>query len=174
MASIESNTGSTDGHGPSVRTDVVDVYVFRRAGSVVHLLQLRRVHEPLAGTWQPIMGHIESGESASHTAVRELREEVGLHTDSSDFIGLWALEQVSPFYIARLDVIVMSPRFACEVSAHWMPRLDDEHDAARWVRLDDADRSFLWPGQLAAIGEIERSLLPADSPSREILRVNVG
>ena len=33
---------------------------------------------PMRGTWQPVMGHIEPGERARDTAVRELHEELGL------------------------------------------------------------------------------------------------
>ncbi len=193
--------------GPRVRTDVIDVYIFQRAatpprpvvgasavssswGGVtpdtgadgahgVYFLQLRRARDPLGGTWQPIMGHVEKGETAVRCALRELEEEVGLRRGDAALRGVWALEQVHPFYIAELDAIVMSPRFAAEVSPGWAPRLNDEHTAHRWVHSRDAMRAsggggegaFMWPGQRAAAREIVESLLVEGSVSAERLRV---
>lgn len=191
--------------GPRVRTDVVDVYVFRRVadgtlsvsdgrihhgvaasvagrpvadapGSIgrgsggVQFLQLLRASDPLGQTWQPIMGHVESGETAVATAVRELREEVGLDVASPECVGLWALEQVHPFYIAAIDSIVMSPRFACEVPEGWTPRLNAEHTAWRWV---GEARAFMWPGQKRCVEEILGEIVRGDSVARERLRVGL-
>lgn len=167
----ECGTGhrQTPAGGPRVRTDVVDVYVFRRYAENVEFLQLLRAADPLGRTWQPIMGHVESGETAVTTALRELREEVGLDARGPcSCAGLWALEQVHPFYIAAIDSIVMSPRFACEVTPGWTPRLNDEHLEWRWVR--DA-AAFMWPGQKRCVEEILADILPPDSASRERLRV---
>ncbi len=167
------NGSKQDGPGPRVRTDVVDVYVFRRREGRVEFLQLRRVGEPLGGTWQPIMGHVHEGETATDAAVRELQEEAGMRAREVgvDVVGLWALDQVHPYFIARLDVVMMSPRFACEVSALWEPALNDEHDAARWVDVDDVPWAFMWPGQMGAIDEILRCIVPEDSLSRSHLRI---
>jgi ADP-ribose pyrophosphatase YjhB (NUDIX family) len=140
---------------PRIRTDVVDAYVFRRAGAI-ELLQLRRVEAPLDGTWHPVMGHLETGEPATACMWRELHEETGL--TPSGALGAWALEQVHPFFLADRDEIVMSPRFAVEVGAGWAPTLNGEHDAHRWVPIDEAPDRFLWPGQHAAIAEL-RSML---------------
>lgn len=155
--------------GPVVRTDIVDVYLFRDAGAAggIELLQLLRVGEPLGGTWQPIMGHIEPGEAAPATALRELREEVGLEKDDPSVLGIWALEQVHPFYLAALDCIVMSPRFGVLVRSGWEPVLNAEHSAFRWTARDE---DFMWPGQRGSIEEIRRYLaVPSDA--RERLRI---
>lgn len=159
--------------GPRVRTDIVDVYLFARPpqqDGTVSFLQLQRAEEPLAGTWHPVMGHVEPNESAVQCALRELAEEVGLTPSSPDLIGLWALEQVHPFYVASMDAVVMSPRFAAEVRFGWMPNPDSEHSAYRWVRTDDANL-FMWPGQRETVLEILDSLLPDNSPNREFLRI---
>lgn len=177
-------------HGPRVRTDVVDLYVFRPAtradersrpqetddqspprSTRVMFLQLLRATSPLKNTWHPAMGHIEAGESAVDCAVREAREEMGLAIPSKDVQGFWALEQVHPFYIAPIDTIVMSPRFAVEVSPAWQPTLDDENADSRWVHQDDAPTMFMWPGQREAIREILTSIVPERSPARQWLRI---
>lgn len=160
--------------GPRVRTDIVDVYIFRRPvdhAGPAEFLQLFRASEPLARTWHPIMGHVEPGETAVETAVRELREEVGLQLEGPEFQGLWALEQVHPFYIAEIDSIVMSPRFVARVGPQWEPRLNDEHTAHRWVT---EPQSFMWPGQKRAIAEILREIVDARSLARDALRVRIA
>ena len=165
------------GGGPRVRTDVVDAYVFRisdpRRAGAAELLQLRRAQDPMAGTWQPLMGHIEAGETALLTLGRELGEELGLDVAGPAVRGVWALEQVHPFFLPELDAIVMSPRFAVEVAPGWEPVLDDEHDAHRWVPIDHAPRAFLWPGQLASLRELAAHVLAPDAESRDRLRVRM-
>ena len=162
---------------PKVRADIVDVYVFKRwptetvgrIDAYVELLQLYRVGGSLDSTWQPVMGTIETGETAVQTAVREVKEEVGL--ERGEMKGFWALEQVGPFFIAKKDEIVLSPRFAVEVAPAWEPRLNEEHSAHRWISGHQAGRYFMWPGQGAAIREILESLLRPGSLSEGWLRV---
>lgn len=169
------------GPGPRVRTDVVDLYVFRQqSGSASTreggdpewgLLQVHRAKPPLLDTWQPVMGHIEPGESAVQAVIREAGEEIGLDLgDAAQSQGLWALEQVHPFYIAAIDCVVMSPRFLAVVRPGWTPRLNPEHSHARWVAASSAWRHFMWPGQMAAVREA-LALLDSRGPEKQALRV---
>jgi 8-oxo-dGTP pyrophosphatase MutT (NUDIX family) len=155
---------------PVVRADIVDVYVFRRAAGMrparVEFLQLRRVADGtnLGATWQPIMGHVEPGETAVAAAMRELDEEAGLDERNAALLGVWALEQVHPYFLADKDCIMLSPRFAAEVTPGWEPILNNEHDAHRWVGAEEAREAMMWPGQAAACEEIVGWLL---RPMRE-------
>jgi ADP-ribose pyrophosphatase YjhB (NUDIX family) len=147
-------------NGPAVRTDVVDVYVFRRRRAGLEFLQLRRATAPLRGTWQPVMGHVRRRETAERAMWRELREETGLGRAGGEVLDAFALEQVHPFFVRELDAIVLSPRFAVRVAGTWVPSLNGEHDSWRWVRAVQVARAFLWPGQRAAIRELSGLLKP--------------
>lgn len=184
--------GEPDGYraeargGPRIRADIVDVYIFRRPlgkPGTVEFLQLLRTGEPMGGTWQPVMGHIEPGETAPRTARRELAEEVGLAPGDPSLLGMWALEQVHPYYIAAIECIVLSPRFAAEVAPAWEPVLNSEHSAHRWVaeveqrehaggEVREPARGFwFWPGQRSCVREILRDIVDTSSLSRERLRL---
>jgi 8-oxo-dGTP pyrophosphatase MutT (NUDIX family) len=184
-----------------VRTDIVDVYVFRvlregagdaradapgsgaSAASRVEFLQLLRREAPMAGTWHPVMGHVEvdaagAGETAVACAVREAREEVGLDVRGPACLGLWALEELHPYFVAALDCVLCSPRFAAQVRPEWSPRLDGaEHSAWRWVSAAEAageahaELAFLWPGQRAAAREVLEAIVNPRSRVRDLLRV---
>jgi 8-oxo-dGTP pyrophosphatase MutT (NUDIX family) len=143
--------------GPRLRTDVIDVYVLRRAPHA-QLLQLRRARAPFVAAWHPVMGHIEPGETAVNAARRELAEEIAL--GPTGILGLYQLEQTYPFFIADRDEIHLSPRFVAEVAPGFSPTLNHEHDAHRWIDLADAQRLLLWPGQRHAAREIETAILP--------------
>jgi dihydroneopterin triphosphate diphosphatase len=164
---------------PVIRTDIVDVYIFRRwptetAGRIepyAEFLQLYRASGSVAGTWQPIMGRIEGKETALAAAIREIHEEVGL-ARGSGLLGLWALEQVHPFFIAKEDAIVLSPRFAAEVAPAWEPRLNDEHSAHRWIAGHQAARYFMWPGQIGAVKEVLELMSRAGPEVNGLLRVD--
>lgn len=167
--------------GPSIRTDVVDVYVFRRCAACkgdpgsVEFLQLRRSSrvKALAGTWQPVMGHVEAGESATQTALRELSEETGIRPGEPRraLLGLWQLESLNTFFLASIDAVMMSPCFAAQVGPECEPVLDETHDAFRWVARDHTDRLFMWPGQRVAIEQIVRDILPEESSVRAVLKI---
>lgn len=214
VAAAPAGYRMTPGIGPLMRTDVVDVYVFRRVparrgvaagkdagGSAakrgatrVEFLQVLRSSEPLAHTWHPVMGHIEAGETAVECAMREIEEELGisvsLRSDAptrspgagttnsrrgglAAVEGFWALEQVHPFYIAAINMIVMSPRFALEVNAEWTPRLNEEHGEFRWIDASRVTEAFMWPGQAAACDEVIKYIVNPRSLARDRLRITL-
>ncbi len=164
---------------PTYRSDIIDVYIVREhSRELAHsprceFLQMRRAESPLRATWQPLMGHIERGETAIAAALREMLEEVGLRAGDAALHELLALEQVHPFFLAELDAIVFSPRFVAIVNSAWEPTLNAEHDAHRWVAPEAIDSSFMWPGQRAACAEILSILTPGNI-AREHLRIRLG
>lgn len=168
--------------GPSIRTDVIDVYIFRRTAqsagdhNEIELLQLLRAGAPMDRTWQPVMGHAEPGERAWEAGLREVEEEVGLARTDPALLGMWALEQIWPYYLADLDCIVMSPRFAIEVAREWEPRINGEHSDSRWISAphhggQPAAEFFMWPGQKHAIRELMEEIVCTTSPAHDALRI---
>ncbi|MBI1335934.1 MAG: NUDIX domain-containing protein [Phycisphaera sp.] len=151
--------------GPTLRTDIVDVYVFRvirRPGETapaVRFLQLHRCAGALSGTWQPVMGHVHEGERSTRTALRELAEETD-YAPKHGLLRVWQLESVNTYFLASHESVVLSPCFAALVADDVEPQLNEEHDAHRWVERDAADRAFLWPGQRQALAEIVREFVP--------------
>lgn len=161
--------------GPPIRTDIVDVYVFRRPrpdrAADAQFLQLHRVPTvALANTWQPVMGHMLEGETAAQTALRELREETAYAPDAG-LVGFWQLERLNSYFLHSHETVIMSPCFAVEVAADRDAVLNAEHDTLRWVRRDHVDRYFLWPGQRQAIDDILRDILEPGSPVEPYLRL---
>ncbi len=150
----------------TIRADMVTVMVFRRMGARVEFLQLRRAEAPYAGTWQPIMGGIQTGETAVAAARREMREEAGLGAGSG-LLALWSLDAVRPFYMSGPDAVVLSPTFAAEADPAWSPILNNEHTGHRW---SDSPDTFTWPGHAEACAEITGWILRPGSVCGDLLR----
>ena len=85
--------------------------------------------------------------------------EVALDVRTSACLGLWALEQVHPYFVAPIDSIVLSPRFVARVAPNWEPTLNGEHRDRRWLTIDVSDpipalAQLMWPGQKLAVREM--------------------
>lgn len=154
--------------GPRLRTDIIDAYVLRPSGKTHQLLLLRRATEPLLGQWHPVMGHVEPGESAMQTVLREVKEEIGLR--AADITRWHQLEQTFPFFLADRDEIHLSPRFVIESSPDFEPMLNEEHDDLRWIPIENAEHHLLWPGQRHALREIREHIVPGGATA-EALRL---
>jgi dATP pyrophosphohydrolase len=110
--------------------------------------------------WQVVTGRQLEGESARETALREIREETGLHEGT-----LYAVPHVSSFYHARIDAVCLVPVFAFEVSAHADVVLSEEHRASVWDSFDDALARLPIPGHRDALRVLRDDILAPASQS---------
>jgi len=121
----------------------------------------------MGGTWQPVSGAIEPGETAWQAAIRELHEEAGLAP-----VELYRLPVVNTFYISDGDTLWHSVPFCAIVDPAEPVVLNDEHDALRWVARCDADKAFMWATDRSAIAELCRTILD-DGEAKPYLRIQV-
>lgn len=129
---------------PKLVSEFIEVCVFRRLGSTLEFLVLRRSDEEVLfpGLWQHVTGSIEAGERATDAARRELAEETGLKP-----FRLWVVPFVNTFYNPANDSVTLTPIFAAEVSGEAEVILSGEHSAHAWLAFEEALLRLVWPGQ---------------------------
>jgi 8-oxo-dGTP pyrophosphatase MutT (NUDIX family) len=136
-----------------LRPDLVDCWIYRVGASGPEILLLRRAPgRILPGLWQCVSGRLEDGERVAMGALRELAEETGL--GAADVEAFFDLDLVNTFHEPAYDAIVMSAVFAVRVRPDADVTVSPEHDAWRWVPIDDAHREVAWPGYRTAIERI--------------------
>lgn len=149
-----------------VRHDMIECFVVRPAGDSHEFLQLRRAkREYLEGIWHTVAGRIEPGETAVAAALRELEEETGLRP-----LELYCLDRIGSFYIASQDTLWHCPLFCAMADAGATVRLNEEHDAHRWVGQGEAAGMFLWPSDRESVTQICTEIL-GNGPAKRYMRV---
>jgi 8-oxo-dGTP pyrophosphatase MutT (NUDIX family) len=141
------------------RPDLVDVWVFRvTADGALELLLLRRsAGRILPGLWQGVSGSLEAGERVVEGALRELREETAIDTDTID--AFYDLDQVNQFHEPTVDSVLSAAVFAVRVRPGAEAVLSDEHDMSRWLSPAEALSLVIWPAYRESIGRIAGDLL---------------
>jgi 8-oxo-dGTP pyrophosphatase MutT (NUDIX family) len=148
------------------RPDLVDCWIFRVVRSArdvpsTEILLLRRAPgRILPGLWQCVSGSLESGDRVAVGALRELREETGFGPD--EIGAFYDLDLVNQFHEPSYDAVVTAAVFAVRVRPDSEPALSHEHDAARWVAVDEAHAEIVWPGYRTAIERIRDDLADPD------------
>jgi 8-oxo-dGTP pyrophosphatase MutT (NUDIX family) len=94
------------------------------------------IHHHRLGTWLPIGGELEVGETPLDAAIRELREETGLDGEFRPLLG--ACDGVPAGYLGYEEHVAggkglhMNFVFVADVGEHGV-RPNDEFSAFRWV-----------------------------------------
>lgn len=154
---------------PSPRVAYVDVLVLRGFGDRLEVLCLRRGASGRSpGSWEGVHGHIDEGETAVDTAVREIREEAGLRPER-----LYSLSRVESFYRHSTNEVVLIPAFAAFVSREAEVSLSPEHDAHEWLAPGAARERMTWPRIRREITDAVRLVGRGEAGVLEdVLRVN--
>jgi type II secretory ATPase GspE/PulE/Tfp pilus assembly ATPase PilB-like protein/8-oxo-dGTP pyrophosphatase MutT (NUDIX family) len=151
-----------------LRVGTVDVYVIAPAARVddwrVLVLQ-RSQGTRCPGSWETVHGHIEPGEEPEDAAVRELREETGLSVERLYNVT------VQSFYLHKTHQLMLAVVFAAFVQPDAIIT-GPEHQAAEWLRVDEARARFQWPRERMALDEITELLATGNAGAAEdVMRV---
>ncbi len=126
-----------------VELEAISLTIVREGLHGDELLLLHRV-PARGGFWQTLTGKRERGEAALAAAARELFEETGFapaleELRELDYVHAFALDPSLAPDAARVPIFCRETAFAVRVHPSAEPRLDPrEHDAHRWVSLEDA------------------------------------
>ncbi len=148
---------------PQVRSELVEVYIFRhRHGKREYLLLQRAANEPLyPNLWQIVTGTLNKGENALACALRELDEETQL-----PYSKVWNVPIVNSFYNEKNDCIELVPVFAVEIPEESEPVLSQEHQFFQWLEYEEALRWLVWPNQRWALKVVHKFIGTQEIASR--------
>ena len=151
-----------------IRVSVVDVYVVRVVGRSWRVLTLQRADDTRCpGSWEAVHGRIESGETPSQAAVRELLEETGLTPER-----LYSVT-VNPFYLPVQDTMQLAVVFCAFVDSDQV-RTAEEHQAHEWLTVAQASKRFTWPRATDVLAHITKLLRTGDAgPVEDVLRITL-
>lgn len=136
-----------------------------RAESHELLLARRAADKYMGGTWQPISGGLEPGETAWQAALREMQEETGLVPRE-----FYRLSTLTRFYRPDNDSLNTAPMFCALVAGDAEVRLNPEHSDFAWVAVEQAQTHLMWPSDQQALAET-RTVILADGAAKECLRI---
>lgn len=139
---------------------LVQVHVFRKKTPVSHeylLLKRSKTDPQYSGIWQVVTGTRERDETATETAIREVKEETGLSPLSLTVIPYQAF-----FYNPTTDSTERVPVFAFEVLPSSVVQLSEEHEAYQWFPYELAHTKLALPAHVESLEILENILLGKD------------
>ncbi|MBS4167589.1 NUDIX domain-containing protein [Parachlamydia sp. AcF125] len=112
----------------------VTAFIIKKGEPCDQYLILRRCSSHFCGSWQPVTGSIEKGETAWEAALREIQEETQLQPDR-----FYAAEVVEIYYEVYRDAVVTVPVFVAFIETPQEVTISPaEHDAFLWLPYEEA------------------------------------
>lgn len=133
-------------------------YVYLRRADRV-LLQRRAGTGFMDGCWAAAAGHVEAGESVAQAAVREVREELGVHLDLGDLRPVTTMHRGQPGGPAleqRVDFFYEAVRWDGEPAL----REAGTADGLDWFALDALPEPVV-PHELVVLRALRAGAVPA-------------
>jgi 8-oxo-dGTP pyrophosphatase MutT (NUDIX family) len=132
--------------GPIAR-ECIEAYLF--SGAPPQLLLFRR--PPARGSiWVPVSGKVEPTDADFVAAVRR---EVAEETGARELRRVIELDWHVPFRVDNGETWRLHA-YAVEIDPGFVPTLSSEHDAAEWVRPDEARRRLHYEDNRAAVDRL--------------------
>ncbi len=134
------------------------VYVYLRRDDRV-LLQRRAGTGFMDGRWAAAAGHVEAGESVVRAAVREVREELGVHVSPGDLRPVTTMHRGQPGGPAleqRVDFFYEAVRWAGEPAI----REAGKADGLGWFALGTLPEPVV-PHELVVLRALRAGAVPA-------------
>lgn len=138
----------------------VQVVIFAESGDLREYLLLRRIAGH-GGFWQSVTGSLEEGETHRQAAVREVREETGIHCSEEELIDLELVNifEIAPMWRARYapgithneEVCFALKVDMCEVRVDAL-----EHEEYVWADYEKASGMLYWNSSKRAFAEVEK------------------
>ena len=128
-------------------------------------LLVRRAAGPSAGDYAFPGGKVEAGERLAETALRELREETGLHGEDARFFRLYDLVDTGDDGCIESH-FVLAVHFA-EVDDGQTPVAGDDADALGWFEAPEIRKLPVPPSVMECIEYFEQHGMPASATSRK-------
>jgi dATP pyrophosphohydrolase len=92
------------------------------------------------GIWQTVTGTIELNETALEAAIRELKEETDLVSDS-----IWCLPYVTTFFDYHTNQVNFAPVFGVLANFDDIVTISDEHTDFKWTTFDECHELMVLP-----------------------------
>ena len=129
----------------------VEAIIFRRNGTVIEYLLLKRLPER-NGFWQPVTGGVEEGETRDEALQREIMEETGVRNIVAVIEGLYYFEFSDP----NLNQEYF---YGVEVSSSEEIVLDrEEHSEYKWCSFQEALQLLHWKENKEALRKLNTTL----------------
>ncbi len=116
--------------------------------------------------WQVITGWIEDGETAIQTAIREVKEEVGLSPTK-----IWTIPYVAIFFNPLRDFIQFAPVFGMLVDNKSEVQLSNEHSEFQWLNYQACLQTLEFPSHRYGIEIFHNYVISSNNCDKYLFKI---